>query len=779
MVGAGLLLSIALTGLGPAPAASAASPAPRPADTAAPAPRVVIVSIPRLGWEDVTPTNMATVTEVADRGAVGSLSVKTIGRRTSAAEGYASIATGARATAPDGAQASGYGRSEVLPSGQTALTAQAAAGHPAGRAEVLVPGIDTVADANGGTHQGAETGALGRALHAGGWRTAVVANHDGRAGQRDRTAAVAMADPSGRVDLGSVSTGLTDAPAGDALRRTDLDALAQAVSALPPQRVAALVEIGDVAWADDAHAAPAARRQAVRRADRALARVLGTLDPTRDVVMVLSPVAPVAFERPTPFVIAGPGITTGLATSATTRRPGYVTLPDIGPTVLDRAGRARSTAMSGTPITAKARTTSGAQRISAAREAIAETRFIDRAAGTFIVSYPIVFESWSFLVLLLLAARHQGERAPRVTRWLGPVVVWIGVVISVVPVLALLLGGATLRSWHLPIWFTVLWLLGGAVGLAALGAARGLTARSRLASRGPWLAVVVTAAFTWLVLVIDVLTGARLQFDTPLGNSPTGAGRFSGVGNLAFGLLAASTLLLAWTIAAELTRRGRRSLGVTAAAALFAVALVVDGAPGLGSDVGGALVLTPVAVVSCWLLAGRRLSWRPIAVGIGGAAAAVAVFGLIDLTRPASDRTHFGRLLAGDDHSRDVIIRKAIAAGGSLLGAISLAFILFCVVVLAVAFWRVRRSEVLATFAPGSTARQLLVTASVLGVAAGALNDSGVMVPAIMAAILVPAAVALLLTPAEAPRSHPTSKWEGQGSPQRPLKRPVRMGGGS
>ncbi|MGI8754779.1 MAG: hypothetical protein ACR2MB_02760 [Acidimicrobiales bacterium] len=699
---------------------------------------MVIISIPRLGWEDVTPATMPTLVALADRGAVASLSVKTIGRRTTPVEGYASIATGTRATAPEGAPASGYAPSERVPSGRTAAAEARSAGHDPRSARVLVSGIETVTAFNRSRHEGAETGALGRALHAGGFSTAIIANHDGPRGT-DRSAAVALADPAGRVDFGSVSPALTrtDGP----LHRTDAESVARRVAARPAAARVILVEIGDVDWADDAHVTSNARRVAVRGADRVLARVLATLDRTHDLVLVLSPAAPVAFERPTPFVIAGPGVTTGLARSATTRRPGYVTLPDIGPTVLAATGTAIPSAMNGTPITSVVRPGTGTDRVAAAREAIAETRFVDRAAGKFLVSYPIVFASWSFVILLGLVVPVAALR-----RFLCGFALYLGVLISVVPVLAFPLGSVTARAWHLPTWFVVLWLIAMAVGAAALvTAVRVLAPRMRFARPGPWLAVVATATVTYTVLVVDVLTGGRLQFDTPLGNSPTGAGRFTGMGNLAFGLLGSAALLLAWTVATEFTRRGKQTAGVVAAAVIFAVAVVVDGAPSLGSDVGGALVLAPVAVASCWLLAGRRVSWRLLATAVAAGVAAVAVFGVVDLSRPPDQRTHLGRLLAGNDGSREVIIRKAIDVGGSFEDS-SLVWIVLCTVVLAAAFWWLRRDWVRATLAPGGAARALVGLAVFLGIAGGALNDSGVMVPAIMAGVLVPAAVVALLS---------------------------------
>ena len=66
--------------------------------------------------------------------------------------------------------------------------------------------------------------------------------------------------------------------------------------------------------------------------------LLSRVDPARDLVLVVAPAAPRDAAELTVFAIAGPGIGPGRARSATTRRDGYVTLPDVGVT---RARRPR------------------------------------------------------------------------------------------------------------------------------------------------------------------------------------------------------------------------------------------------------------------------------------------------------------------------------------------------------------------------------------------------------------------------------------------------------
>lgn len=645
---------------------------------------------------------MPALAALADRGATGSLSVRAIGRRTGPAEGYATLGAGGRATATDDALASGY------------------APDAPGRAAIVVPGIKAVADENEGTHQGVEVGALGDTLRRAGWSTAVIADGRGWA-PGNGPAALAVIDRAGLVD-----GGLSDSsrPTGTRSRDRDPGTVAQLVLSVSVEQSFLVVEVGDVARSDAAHGDRDARRAAARRTDAVLAAVLARLDLDQDLLVVVAPVAPSPQEQPTPFVLAGRRVDRGLVRSATTRTAGYVTLTDVAPAVLAQLHIRRPDSMSGTPITVVPNDRSGLRRLALARTAAAETRFVDRSAGRVLSTLPITFAAWSVLLL--------GSTVLPLGRWRSPVrtfLRWAGLMISAMPGVSFALGAVSTRSWGQPAWFFVLFGVAGALGGAAHQLGRG-------PGRPRWWAPAAIAALTWLLLVGDVVTGARLQFDTALGNSPTVAGRYAGIGNLAFGLLAATTLVVAVSLA-HLTR-------VAMAAGVFAVGIVVDGAPWWGSDVGGVLALVPTAALVLWLLSGRRPSWRPLVGAAALAGVLVGFFGVIDLGRDASERTHLGRLLAGDGQARETVVRKALQSASTVQRS-SLAWVIVCTVGLAAFAWLLRPEAVRQLFAPGSTSRVLAVGALVLGVLGGALNDSGIMVPAMMAFVFVPMAVFVLV----------------------------------
>ena len=240
--------------------------------------------------------------------------------------------------------------------------------------------------------------------------------------------------------------------------------------------------------------------------------------------------------------------------------------------------------------------------------------------------------------------------------------------------------------------------------------------------------------FTAAVLVVDLLTGAHLQMSSVAGYSPLVAGRFAGIGNVAFGVLAAAALLAA----AVAGRRWVLPLG--------ALVVLVDGAPMWGSDVGGVLALVPAFVLLALLLSGRRVSLLRLAsAGLAGAAVVTAL-ALADWSRPPQDRTHLGRFVqdVADGTAGTLLRRKADAVLG-LLFASPLTALLPVVVMLAV-FLLVRPPRALEQALRAAPQWRAGLLATALASAVGfAANDSGAAVPAMALTVAVPATLAVVL----------------------------------
>ena len=244
---------------------------------------------------------------------------------------------------------------------------------------------------------------------------------------------------------------------------------------------------------------------------------------------------------------------------------------------------------------------------------------------------------------------------------------------------------------------------------------------------------------TFAVLVVDLATGAHLQLSSVLGYNPLVGGRFSGIGNPAFGALAASALLTATLLAVRLPRP------VLTVAAIGAVAVLTDGAPRFGADVGGVIALVPGFALLAAAASGRRPTWRGVLVAGGATVAVVAVFAAVDLARPPGSRTHVGRfaadLLGGSDG--ETLRRKWDADVGLLTRNVATLLVLPVTAGFSVLLARAGTVRGTVGFARALRRLPLLrdglwacVVAAGLGLVA---NDSGVVVPAVMMLLAVPA----------------------------------------
>ena len=269
------------------------------------------------------------------------------------------------------------------------------------------------------------------------------------------------------------------------------------------------------------------------------------------------------------------------------------------------------------------------------------------------------------------------------------------------------------------------------------------------------LLVTATIPLAWLV---DAATGAHLAFNNPLGMNAVVAGRFYGVSNTAFALMAgALVVVIAGTW--EHLGRGRRT-ALVATCLLGGAALVVDGAPQLGADVGGALTLVPTLAFLGAGLAGMRLSWRRwLAIG-GATLLVVGGFAVVDLLRPGGP-THLGRFArqVADGSALGVLGRKAYALVGPFITKPTATAGLACALaLLAAALWWLRHqvrdwhagTSPYAWVAP--SVRWVTVALRSLGVLtlmSVLVNDSGVTMAGFILAAAAPALMALLLAPAQ------------------------------
>mgnify|MGYP000871112613 FL=1 len=301
---------------------------------------------------------------------------------------------------------------------------------------------------------------------------------------------------------------------------------------------------------------------------------------------------------------------------------------------------------------------------------------------------------------------------------------------------------------------------------------------------GASLTALLVAAAIPLAWLVDAAAGAPLAFNNPLGMNAVVAGRFYGVSNTAFALVAGALVVViagVW----EVLGGGRRS-ALLVTALLGGAALLVDGAPQLGADVGGALTLVPTLAFLAAGLAGLRLSWRRWLVIGAATVLVVGGFAVVDLLRPGGP-THLGRFArqVADGSAAGVLGRKAYALVGPFVTKPVMAAALACaVVIVAAALWWGRRqvrawrsgTSPYAWLAPavhgdiprvegpdscpqtrgmspsGRWVTTALKSLGVLTLVAVLVNDSGVTMAGFILAAAAPALLALTLAGSESAR---------------------------
>jgi len=741
------VLALSVTAVGATAAPDAAAAPNRPATTpAGSVDRVLLISIPAVSWADVRAAGLPNLDRLFAGSALADLATRSVRQRTSPADGYTALGAGARAAAA-GMPGQNFEPDERYGDGTAAEVFERRTGLPQ-RDDIGALSISSIVDTNDGLPFDAEAGALGRALTEAGVGRAVVANADEDEVQPvaewyHREAALAMIDTTGRVPAGRVGESLLerDAASPFGLRLDPNAVMREFTGAWAAQdRNVVLVEASDVARANAyrGFAAPeqraAMRSTALHATDRLVGRMLEQVDPEHDAVMVVGPYHSSLRREVTLASLRAPGVDGGLLRTGTTRRTGFVQIVDVAPTVLRLLGIERPDEMEGRPYEVATSSASYESRVRTLVQANRAAVFRDNNIGTATAILVIVTLALAAGALLVFRRRLVG-----LTQVLE---------VAALAVLGFLVG--TFVAGFFP-WYK--WAGGLYFGfLIAFAIAYALVCFA-LGRRHPADAVLLGLGGLMVLHLLDALTGARLEFNTVFGYTPTIGIRLAGLGNPGSAQLCASTLLfaalLAWRVPPPTGRR--------IAVALLALTVVVVGAPFFGQDFGGAITAAPAYLLLGLLLYDRRITKRAVALLAVALVAAGLAAGFVDLLRPADTRTHVGRFFekVGDEGLAGfmtVIGRKLSLMLATFRNTGWVLLVAGVLGALAYLAWRTDRLRALTRAVP--TLRAALISFAVLAVLGTVLNDSGIQVMGMMLTVLVPTLIVLAcreLVPPEEP----------------------------
>jgi len=668
------------------------------AQTAPAARHVVVVGISGLRWSDVSATGTPTLWRLAGQGSVGSLVDYAVLPLTCPADGWLTLNVGARAQS-EHTDASCGAFPAVLPSG----------------AGAQVPGLPALESYNNQFHNTPSWGLLSR--ESPGCATAVGPG-----------AALALAGPSGRV--ASYLPSPSDITAG-VLSRCPLT----------------VVDLGNLQSTE--------RSMVLASADSELAQIVADLPPGTT-LLVTAPGATTKDPHLQLALVSGPGYQAGLLDAASTRQPGLVVLTDLTPTVLGWLGvPASGSSVAGTALSA----VGGAQITRGDRGALAATvRSLvgrDTAEQVWRSTHSKFF--WAFALADIVVMAGIGlafwgavpEARRRRARW------W-----RVAGVFAVSVPAGTFLANLVPWWqfaHPAVWLYAVAAAWAAVIGAAALAGPWRRDPIGPFG---VICLLTVVVLGIDVMTGSRLQLETPFGLSVLQAGRFYGIGNEALGIYGITGLLAAAWLGLLALRRypssRRPAVAAVAVVALFAV--FASGWPGFGGKVGGTIAMVPCFLLLAGAVAGIRLNWRLVLLVAVSGLALFVIFALISYFTPVTGKSDIGSFAGSSlhGHSGGLLLRKINSNIGSLsVNALS-PLSPIVVVVTGLMLWRPSwfgLKTVPAAYAAQPLLRPIMGVLWLMPVLGWFADDSGVIVPAAALPLALPLGIAILAA---------TSHFDGQ-----------------
>ena len=771
-----------LVGVGVAPGPAAATDSTETTTEAGP-PHVLVVGVAGLRWDDVDEQVTPALWSLLEQGATGVTAVRNVRRAACPTDGWLALSAGARTAdeAPRAPDEPPVAPAEELDEADVAdepdLEEVAAAGIPQCRS--LAEPVDLE----------------GRGLVAPRWQTFV---NQAEAGAFDAEPGL-LGETLSDADVTSTAIGPGAAIAlagGDGAligpyvpRPTTVEAVTDVVGSVLQESALVVLDAGAVRDPDDLNdgdpdlASPPREEQVAlvdERVGAALEAVRDGVDPAGTTVLVtsladsgstpqLQLLAAMGPTRPDPPPGAVSEFGDSLLGSTSTRQEGLVQVTDLMPTVLRAVGVQPPSGLPGSPIDPVALGGSAEERL---------RKVLDLNEAALAVQ-PLVPPFFNGLVIAQILLYGAAAFALR-NRWGGrdgrrkvlSTLRRVAVVFATVPI-------ATFLANLVPWWRADNHLL-AVVAVVLVWVAM----ISAVALLGPWRnrrlgPFGVVAGITSAVLAVDVATGSNLQISSLMGQQPVVAGRFYGLGNVQFALFATGALLFATSVADAAIRVGRRRLAVLSVVGIGAVAVIVDGTPGLGSDFGGPPAMIPAFSLLALFVGGVRVTWQRLLMIGAATVVVVSVISIGDWLRDPADRTHLGRFVETllDGGAGAVLARKLeqnwnILRGSFLTILVPFGAVFIGLVLMRPVAWGAPALQ--RTYEAAPTLRHGLMALLVMLGIGFAVNDSGTVVPAIGACIAIPLLIAASVRTLEMADSVEPGASGGQDAPGDPdHRRPV------
>ncbi|MDI3269772.1 MAG: hypothetical protein QJR00_03615 [Bacillota bacterium] len=581
--------------------------------------KLILVLVPDLGWEDILSPEASSW-----RDGFYWASANIRGPDRSRASSYATLSAGASALGVG--LSSGVAANELTLEGRAADVFLRRTGVEPPPDAVLFLDMPAVQRMNQG--RASYPGALGDALEEAGIPRYLFGNADSAMDQ-ERGAPLLLSDRHGMAGMGHVGLDTLqreeEAPYGLSFH---LEAFASSWQTLKEKDALVLaVEMGDL-WRQRLYspratpaAAAAARKEALKKLGMLLSLLEKDLSP-QDQLWILSPVSRedprVAGDFLTPVGIRSVQGKGGLLYSPSTRRPGFVTGPDLTVQMLAFYRLTPKTDMVGRPLEMKDQQDGFLTAATLHDRALAVDRW-----------RPSVLKTWIFIYLgLLILYGFFAGLAKRLPAFLQPLLLYLTafgpamLLAPLTPYPAWREGGGSLAIIFIlsALLLGISWILG------------------RILFREPSGPLYALSLITSLLITWDAAQAGLWTRWSYLGYSALSGARYYGIGNEMLGVWLGALLVASAGLLRRFGQRGLLLSGLLMGSAVLLLAWPQGGAS-FGGATSAALIFVPTLL---YALQGRW-RWSYALWGALGLVAVVALMVVLDL-RLGKGSTHVGFL---------------------------------------------------------------------------------------------------------------------------------------
>ena len=691
-------------------------------------PKVVIISIPRVTWKMLDNIEVPNINSLIENGSTGSLSILTPGKARSLENGYISISAGNRANAAPASLSTFYSPDEIV-DGQVArnifIDQRGSIKH--NNTGAIALNFEYTIVKNSKSLYEPDAGAFATALKANNKTISVIGNADYCSklimSCNQRAIAYLGSDNNGEVENAEISRKILN----DDLTINNKIVKEKTIESIKNHDVTA-VECSDLEKlyakriSTSEELANEQMYKAIKSCDGLIGSIKSELNLNKDQIYIISPVSPRIKEQLTVFVGNGKGIKAGYATSGITRREGIISLADIAPSILDFYHIEIPNTMIATLLNYKPSSDTVAEKkdmlISVNEHGLLRDSSFVYVAGSFIlivflsivfsiISYKKIPKLRRFTKYLLYASISM----PTITFLIAPFMMMLEKPVYIYIVFAFLTVFSSMLAYHFA---------------------------KKYKSQ---MVILVISTITLAVQLLDIITGGNLQLNSYFGYSTVVAGRFAGFGNLAFSIVAISSVVIV-AMVKQLAKSkqilNKRWVNIFLLSILMFV-LIMDGLPYLGSDVGGVLALTPMVFTVGLMLFNKRIDYKTIFISGFITIITLSIFSLFDLSRPLSERTHLGRFIEVliNGEGKTIIERKILLNIEILSNSLIATLVIFITIYIIFLFLKPERF-IKKMILENPAYRYIVYPGLIVGILGMLLNDSGVAIPGMMLSIAMP-----------------------------------------